>query len=248
MAVFGKSKGKILRQWHFAAVLMAVYDMVCVALCYYLALWFRFDCRIADIPREYLTYYLQGIPIHIAVCVVVFYLMRLYRTMWEFASVTELLRVMVATAITGALHILVMSLLFGRMPISYYVFGIGLQYLMLLGVRFLYRIFLTQWKRNNQNRTVREKRIMIIGAGDAGEMILRDAQRNTKSRLNVCCIIDDDPNKWGRYIDGVAIVGGREDILVSVKKISNRHYFGGDSQRNCGGKAGYFKYLQGNWL
>ena len=197
---------------------MAAFDVYSVAFSYFLALWLRFDCRVSAIPEIYFQGYVKGIVPHIPVCLVVFWLLRLYRTIWEFASIRELMRAMVATVITGALHAGVLSVLYGRMPISYYVFGMGIQFFMIIGIRFFYRFIVVEWKKGKQEQTTREKRIMLIGAGEAGEMILRDAMRNKASRLKVCCIIDDDANTWGRFIDGVPVVGGREDILLNVKK------------------------------
>ncbi|MBP5598058.1 MAG: polysaccharide biosynthesis protein, partial [Pseudobutyrivibrio sp.] len=105
-----------------------------------------------------------------------------------------------------------------RMPISYYVFGIGFQFLFSVVIRFSYRFILLL--RDSRAGTEVEKKVMIIGAGDAGRMIIRDINyvNNGRNHAKVVCIIDDNPNKWGRYIDGVEVVGNQDKILANVEK------------------------------
>ena len=208
-----------LEHWHKIAALLAVYDFVAVNVSYLLALWFRFDCRFTSIPLEYLGAYGKFVPSFSLVCILIFAGLKLYNSIWRYASYSELLRVMLATVLTTAIHIVGMSTLLVRMPISYYVFGMGLQFVMLLTIRFSYRIVLQERGRRRQaNEEDCAVRVMVIGGGNAGQMIIRDAFRMKEESLKICCIIDDNTNKWGRYIDGVPIVGGREDILLNVKK------------------------------
>ena len=126
-----------------------------------------------------------------------------------------------ASVITGIWHV-VGSCLFmwglgsSRMPISYYVVGMGFQFVLTLGVRFSYRFVLLE--RSRRAKAGNSHRVMLIGAGNAGQSILRDAERSNSEKLEFVCAIDDNPNKWGRYIEGVPIVGGREDIMSAVQK------------------------------
>lgn len=103
-----------------------------------------------------------------------------------------------------------------RMPVSYYFFGFLIQFTLTLGVRFSYRFILLL--RGRKNADIRQKRVMIIGAGEAGQMILRDIKNSKEVNKKVCCFIDDNPNKWGRYIDNVPVFGGRDSIMEAVKK------------------------------
>ena len=203
--------------WKMVAALLIVYDAIAVVLAFALALWFRFDCQISEIPAEYLRPFAYAAPVYAVVCVPVFWRCRLYHSVWRFASFNELMRVVLATMITGVLYIVGVSVVFGRMPVSYYIIGIALQFLMTLGIRFSYRFMLLERSRRRQN-TMPAERVMIIGAGNAGQMILRDAMRMQERNVNVLCIIDDNPNKWGRSIEGVPVVGGRDDILLNVEK------------------------------
>ena len=108
------------------------------------------------------------------------------------------------------------TLLFIRMPLSYHLFGALIQVCLLLAVRFSYRIVLLL--RETRKTEAAVSRVMLIGAGNAGQTLLRDIERAKEVNDRVCCIIDDNPNKWGRYIDGVPIVGGRDGILENVEK------------------------------
>ncbi len=199
--------------------LLMLYDVVMSNGAYFLALWLRFDCNFSDIDARYITGWLQFVPVYAVTVVVVFWYVRLYHSMWRFASYHELEHILLATLITAFIHVIVSVLLFERMPKSYYIAGPVFQFIFIFGIRFAYRFYLQVIGRR---RVVLQKgrvsNIMIIGAGDAGQAILRDITNHGEKKERVCCLIDDDSNKWNRYIDGVPIVGGREAIVDNVKK------------------------------
>lgn len=217
---------KLFKNWHVVAILLAAYDVVAVNLSYFLALWFRFDCAISEIPTNYLTVFFQFIPLYSVACVVTFWVLRLYHSIWRFASINELTRVVGGTLITTVLHVLGTVVLFWlgqyeegivRMPFSYYVVGTCLQFLMLLAIRFSYRlVLLLRSTKGGDKADV--KRVMLIGAGNAGQMILRDSAQLAEQNLKIYCVIDDNRNKWNRHIEGIPVVGGRFDILRNVEK------------------------------
>ncbi len=209
-----------IERWHIVSMILCAYDAVMVNFSYFLALWLRFDCSFSEITPEYLETFLRYIPIHTVVCLVVFLWMRMYNSLWRFASFYEMMRVSLATAITGIVNTAAITLLFQRMPFSYYIFGIGFQFVFVLGIRFSYRFLLFERERMRRSGTGDAKRAMLIGAGNAGQMILRDVIQTDKENLKICCIIDDDANKWGRDIGGVPVVGGSKDILRYVRKYS----------------------------
>ena len=209
-----------LEHWHKVAALLILFDLVVVNAAYLGALWVRFDCAYTTITPIYLETFRRFAPIYTALCLVVFGVMRLYKSIWRFASFSELVRCLGATLITAALQVVLTLVFFNRMPISYYIMGAGIQLLLTLGIRFSYRFVLLQSRRNKEFvGTNRVKRAMLIGAGNAGQMILHDLNRsNRESNDRIVCIIDDNPNKWSRYVDGIPVVGGREDILANVDK------------------------------
>lgn len=211
-------KKRHLEHWRVIAVLLVVYDLITVNLSCFLALWLRFDCRFSAIPATYWNNFLKFLPVYSVVCIIVFFCLKLYRSLWRFASCSELVRVLAATGITTVFQIAGTAVWFGFMPISYYFFGAVIQFALLLGVRFSYRFVLLERERWRSSRSTTGGRVMLIGAGSAGQMILRDLKRARETDDHVCCIIDDNPNKWNRYIDGIPIVGGRDDILSNVEK------------------------------
>ena len=215
-----------IKHWQMVTILLMVYDIFAVNISYLLALWFRFDCRYTMLTEggnaRYLAAWIHFIPIYSVLCIAVFVMLKLYRSIWRFASYNELVRVIAATAITSIGHIIFITLLFTRMPISYYFIGAVIQFVMVAGIRFSYRLVLLL-KRDRKVDDEAEK-IMLIGAGAAGQMILRDINNAEVLDEKVVCIIDDNPNKWKRFIDGVPVVGGCDVIPekaneYDVKKI-----------------------------
>lgn len=211
-----KNKTRKLEHWQVVTLLLMLYDFTAVALSYCLALWVRFDCQFSRIETKYLQAYGKSIIFYALFCVVVFWFLRLYKSIWRFASYSELLRVVVATLITGAVYITGMSTCVLRMPVSYYLIGISIQFCLTLGIRFSYRFVLLL--RGRTNKGINEKKVMLIGAGAAGQMIFRDIRSARETNEKVACFIDDNPNKWGRYIDNVPVFGGRENIMEAVAK------------------------------
>lgn len=214
-----KKKRKHFAHWHLITIFLLMFDLAAITGSYFLSLWLRFDCDFSAIRPEYLEAWLHFAPIYAIICVVVFWCLRLYQSIWRFASFVELERVVAATLVTGILHAVLITVLFGRMPATYYVVGIAVQFLLMLSVRFAYRfVLLERSKKARMLQKARTSRVMLIGAGSAGQMILRDLHNTQELNERVCCIIDDNKNKWGRFIDGVPVVGGRDDILLNVEK------------------------------
>ncbi|MBO4411748.1 MAG: polysaccharide biosynthesis protein [Lachnospiraceae bacterium] len=206
-----------LQHWQIIAVFLGLYDLIVVAGAWFLALWIRFDFRFSSIPANMLDAYIKFIPFYMVACLLIFWVFRLYRSVWRFASYTELIRVTLASILTIALHISGITVFLRRMPITYYVLGAVFQYVFVLGIRFMYRLLLLL--RGRQKEPKAEKTpVMLVGAGEAGLVILRDVKNAKETNEKVVCIIDDDPNKLGRLIDGVQVVGDREFIPTAVRK------------------------------
>ena len=208
---------KKLEHWEIVSLLLMVYDFTAILVSYFAALWIRFDCKFGGIQKDYLQTYFHTAWIYAIFCVVVFWFLRLYKSIWRFASYAELIRVIMGTVFTGVVHLIVVNVCIYRMPISYYAFGIIIQFCLTLGIRFAYRFILLLRGRRNTDAAY-EKRVMLIGAGSAGQMIFRDIKHAKETSERVYCFIDDNPNKWGRYIDDVPVFGGRENIMEAVAK------------------------------
>ena len=191
----------LIEHWQIISILLLVYDAFCVNISFLIALWLRFDCRFSAIPVDYLQAWEHFTLFYMAFCLLLFWAFKLYQSIWRFASFNEMQRIIAANIVAGAVHILGMTLLVRRMPVSYYAMGIVLQAILVILVRFSYRfvLLIRSWKDKKAQAAYR---VMLIGAGSAGQMILRD----------------DNPNKWNRYVEGVPVVGGRDDILLNCEK------------------------------
>lgn len=214
----GKRKFHI-ETWQIKAVFLMAYDFMAINISYFVALWIRYDGVFSEIPAEFLEPYVHFIPLYTLISLVIFYLFRMYHSIWEYVSVRELMRTALGSIAASTAHIILITVIFGRMPISYYLWGSCFQVLLLLASRFSYRLFITMpYLFGTDTRAISFHRVMIIGAGDAGRMLLENIQKTRANKDRVVCLIDDDPNKQNRYFDGVQIVGGRDDILETVEK------------------------------
>ena len=209
--------GHVIEHWHIIAVFLAIYDFVAVCVAYFLALFLRFDGTYSQIQRQYLEPYTEFIFPCAAVSILIFLCFRMYNSMWRYASYTEFIRTFLGSVTSSVLHTVVITVCFIRMPLSYYVLGAGLQFALLIVARFGFR-FLQIMKHRHEPLEAGIKRVMLIGAGNAAQSILRDMSRSEGIRDTVVCIIDDNPNKWHRYMNGIPIVGGRDDILAAAEK------------------------------
>lgn len=165
----------------------------------------------------YLNLYLKYCLINTVLTVIVYTGMNLYNSLWEYAGYTELMRICAAATVSALLNFFIMLLILGeRMPRSFPII-----YALLLAaatglLRMLYRAI--RRSKADTTPTIRKKRTMLIGGGQAGSMLLREFRYSTHSENRVVCVIDDDRSKQGNFIDGVKIVGGKDMILTAAEK------------------------------
>ncbi len=208
-----------IKTWHIKALFLMGYDVMVISISYFFALWVRHDCIFSAIPDKYLDPYVDFLPIYIAISLITFFVFRMYHSVWEYVSIRELMRAAIGSITVSVIHFAVISIFYARMPISYHLIGSCFQLLLLLAARFSYRIFSAYpqlFGTDTGEKTYH--RVMIIGAGDAGRMLLENIQKTRANKDKVVCFIDDSPDKQSLYFNGVHIVGGRDDILHSVEK------------------------------
>lgn len=211
------SKKRHIEHWKVVAFYLIIYDIIAVNFSYFFGLWLRFDLRFSNIPQTYLNSYLRFAPFYMVFVLVVFYALHLYKSLWRFASFSELNRIFASSVITTVFHIVCITLLIKRMPISYYVIGAAMQLALVTAIRFAYRYITLERTRRERNVSAVHN-VMVIGAGAAGQVILKELKSSTEVMAKPCCVIDDNPNKWDRFMEGVPIVGGRDSIMESVEK------------------------------
>lgn len=200
-------------------IVIGLIDVLSILGAYFFALLLRFDFNYSTIPQQYLDTYFLSIPFWCVASVIVFYCVRLYHSIWTYVSAAELFQIVKAYVILLPI-LLLFSLLTGmQMPRSYYVMGYIMSFCLTSAIRFSYR-FLRMLQRDSipHGKSASKERIMIIGAGAAGQMLIRELQQTDRIDSVVCCAIDDNPNKLGRMIEGVRIVGNRHDIVNLAKK------------------------------
>ena len=192
--------------------LLVILDFLIIAVSGFLALYVRFDFQFSKMDMSYVNFELKYLPINLLLTILLFMVFKLYRSVWRFASANEFLNVISACSGSILLQIIIMSFLKMRMPVAYYM----MKYMFLImgvgSLRFAYRILrMIQEKRMGFRRDSR-KNTMVIGAGEAGSMIIKEFQNSRYLDQRVCCVIDDNQSKQGKYIRGVKIMGGRDDI------------------------------------
>lgn len=230
------------RDWHNVRIRIAfllIMDACVVALAKFMAVFVRFEFSFRQIPMHFFTAFQQELVPAILLSLAVFACFRLYTSLWEYAGVSECINIFLATLIASILNIVLNKCLGIWMFRSYYVMGFMMTFFGIFGVRFFYRFL--RWYRENgmpgfgaEYSRRSALRTMIIGAGDTGAMILREIRERPNTGRNVVCLVDDDPAKQGKYLRGVPIAGGHEDIpklveeneiqeiILAIPSVSNR--------------------------
>ena len=181
-------------KWIHKALLLVLADIVTIVFVYYAALVLRFDLRPWRVPGGYLQGYMWAMPYWIAVTTVIFYGCRLYHSIWSLASVAELQRILAAYVLLipayagGALF---MDL---HMPASWYLMGYIMSFCITTGIRFSYRLLRFQANRSEMEHSKSQDRVMVIGAGRAGQTLIKELINSNHTDVKVCCIIDDNPS------------------------------------------------------
>ena len=206
--------------WMRKAFVLLFFDVISIMASYMAALLLRFDLIFSNIPRGYLTGYIWSMPYWVIISIVVFYGMRLYHSIWMFAGIDEAKRIVQSYMILLVFYgvgILAMDL---RMPRSYFLVGYVFSIMCTVGLRFGYRLLRSYLRSTRSSVEAATDRVMIIGAGQAGKTLILEMQNSRHMKTKVCCVIDDNPNKKGRLLEGVPIVGNRYDIEEMVQEYS----------------------------
>lgn len=221
-----KNNDRKLKQWEVVSVLFALFDACAIAFSYFISLWLRFDCSYSSIPSEDLECFCYAIGPHIIITVAIFSFLHLYNSVWKYAGYYEFVRITIASLVTFITNLIVTQSIYdvvvsnsrSRMPISYFILGGLLQFTFAIGIRFSYRTIQLIRKRNYSDIDY-VKPVLIYGAGDAGRMIAKDIANTRQIGERVVAFIDDNPEVQRRLIDGIKVVGGRDDILKTVEDL-----------------------------
>ena len=193
---------------------LIIYDIISIVLASYVAILWRYDFHLDEIPRHFMQPIEQFLPINILITIGIFYLVRLYNSLWAFAGETELQNIVVGCVLSmlaGAVGLQFFKVTTRAVPRSYYPAYMAVLVVCIFASRFSYRFFrgLKHKQQNKKNRIS----VMVIGAGEAANLIIKEIVNSNFSTMVIKCIIDDDKGKWGRYIQGIKVVGGRDKIV-----------------------------------
>lgn len=211
-------KFKTNRQWRERVIIMGVADYLCTMVSYFMALLVRHDFLFSAIDPVFIQGYIRTAPIWAAVLILNLYLFKLYHSIWSMASVSELYRIIYAYLVQILFCVLFVLVTDLHMPRSYYVIGTLFSALCTTFIRFSYRLVRFRFRGFNRPQPDKQRRIMVIGAGAAGQALIRELHTTDKVNSNVVCVIDDNPYKQDRFIEDVKIVGDRYDIVRMAVK------------------------------
>jgi len=200
-------------------LLLVVTDMVAVMASSALSLYVRYEFSFMSIEPQFWKAIQDAYLLNVFVTLIIFYIFRLYNSVWRYASDTEMVNVVIAVTICSIMQPVIFWLLGTYVPRSFPFFYGFFMAIFTGGVRFSYRFLrMVQNKRLNHFNTPERQNYMIVGAGASGNAILQEVQSSKYLSMHVACFIDDNPGCQGKYLRGVPIVGGREKIAESVEK------------------------------
>ncbi|MBQ6847841.1 MAG: polysaccharide biosynthesis protein [Clostridia bacterium] len=199
-------------------IVLLLLDALALATSFLASMWIKFDFKMNDVPNEYVEEFFKYIWLWVPIALATFAAVKLYNSILTFASTDILFRIFVAYAfltvvLGGAYYFGVVT-----MAPSYYIVGMFLSIVFTTGIHFGRRILRGISDYVTKNTESVSERIMVIGAGVAGRMIIRELAESDKIQSKVVCLIDDNPSKKGCLLEGVKVVGDRNDIIFAAEK------------------------------
>lgn len=198
-------------------MVVGILDLLIIIFADGLSLLTRFDYSYFAIPGEFIDAFERFLPIHIVVTGIVFLWRKMYHYIWRAVSVYDIAEMLISSVLAFVLSCAAGLVCGARLPVSVYVIMLVCLVVLQTGIRCSLRFYSLAFRKSNEYG-VRE-RIMLIGAGDAGYALIHEMQSSDRVKGKICCIIDDNPQKWGKKLNGIPIVGGRELIPHMAEKM-----------------------------
>ena len=191
-------------------------DTFLLNACVYLSLIMRFDVGIVSIEPQYINNYVDNMLFYTIISLLIFWVFRLYHSLWQYASIAEVYRIAEACIIVEVVHFLSNKIAGNMLPRSCYFNAAIYLIIAICASRFMYRMIRTVLNKYRNIKT--SNNVMIIGAGEATNVIMREIQNSSYlANSNIACIIDDDRRNVGKYIRGVKVIGTRDKIKEAAK-------------------------------
>ena len=196
----------------FRIILLVLMDMLIITAAGPLAIYVRYNLFFEPQAIEFIENIFQYLPVNLILTVIVFAAFRLYQGIWKYASASDLVNIILACLVSAVTQTVGMTLMGLRFPRSYPFMYFAVLTAGISMFRFTYRIL--AYFRQKQQGLIKEGKTntMIVGAGEAGNTLLKELQNSKFVEQNVCCLVDDDPGKIGKYLRGVLVPGNRKDI------------------------------------
>ena len=204
------------QQLFLRRVLLIMYDVVAIFAAGALTILLRFNLNYAAIELQYIQMMWKYLPINIICTLIIFAAFKLYSSMWQYAGPLEAGNVLMASAASTLAQVIGYNLLGMPMFRSYYFIYVIVFMFLILASRFAYRFL--RMVKNNRLTHKTGNRIMIIGAGESCNMLIKEITNSSYINGQVKCLIDDDPAKIGKYVQGIKVVGNRDTILHNARK------------------------------
>ena len=217
-----RKTSSLAQSWAIRAAIVALLDIIIIAVAFMAAFLLRFDFQFSVILHSYVHAYQLVVPVVSIFALVVFWCFKLYHSIWTYASIDELIRMMLAWGVLGLIgltFVIVDSSINGArtVPISVWIMGMFFAAIGTTANRFIYRL-IRHITSSGSSSGKAKRNVMVIGAGACGKDVIHEYKMSENLTSKVCCIIDDNPEKKGRMLEGVEIVGNRNDIPKMVGK------------------------------
>ena len=217
--ILNKSEDNSIRTYHERLLLLMFADGLSIVLSYFLGMFIRFEFAIERIPKRYIDHLLVFLPFMILVSFVLYFVFRLYHSIWRFAGMAEINRIMKAYLVLAVLLVVYGLAVPYWIPRSIIIMGYFLSLFFCVFIRFSYRLLRYNLNlRSNRKNLDGLDQVLLIGAGQAARTIIREQQVSKKAEFVISAVVDDSPRIQGRYIEGHRVEGTRYDIPRLVEE------------------------------
>lgn len=206
-------------RWGVIRLAMVLFDILAVNFSYFIALMIRYyvASEFLEMATKFIPAFLSFAPFYTVCCLVVFGICRLYSGMWKYAGVNDLNRILLASVVTAAIHVVGTLLFVMRMPATYYILGAGIQFMLITASRFSYRVLTAERRVALRGRSETALNVMIVGVGETSSIVRRKLESDPQSGVRPVCIFSEKSGTSG-MVDGIPLVCGMDRLKETIEK------------------------------
>ena len=214
------NKKAIYIRWFLLRFGLVIFDILAVNVAYYMALMVRFYVHdeFARLAARYIPAFLEFAPYYTVCTLVVFGLFGLYNSLWKYASLSDMNRILGASAVACAIYVLGTLIFVMRMPITYYVLGAAFQFVLITCSRFSYRLLTMERERFSLTKKRNVVNILLVGLGESSRAVIKHLEQDPDSMAKPVCVIDVGNTAFKGTMMGIPVMGGRDKIAHAVQK------------------------------